>query len=146
MKTLTVKVADEVFAEIATAAKARNMPKSEIVRERLTHKATAAKRAKGSLWSRMEDLVVHSDSLPADLSASKTHLKHSGQNCTRRARRRHVSKSAILREALANKTKVTARSPIPSAHDLVKHLCGSLRGPKDLSTNPKRFRGFGEST
>jgi Ribbon-helix-helix protein, copG family len=60
------------------------------------------------------------------------------------ARRRRVSKSAILREALANKTRVTARSATPSAHDLVKHLCGSLRGPKDLSTNPKRLRGFGE--
>ena len=55
------------FAEIASAARARNMPKSEIVRERLTRKAAAAKRAKGSLWSRMEDLVIHSDSLPADL-------------------------------------------------------------------------------
>jgi len=60
------------------------------------------------------------------------------------ARRRRVSKSAILREALESKTKVTARSATPSAHDLVKHLCGSLRGPKDLSTNPKRLRGFGE--
>lgn len=84
MKTLTVKVADGLFAEIASAARARNMPKSEIVRERLTHKAAAAKRAKGSLWSRMEDLVIHSDSPPADLSASKTHLKGSGQDCRRR--------------------------------------------------------------
>jgi hypothetical protein len=80
MKTLTVKVADGLFAEITSAAKARNIPKSEIVRERLTHKAAAAKRAKGSLWSRMEDLVIHSDSLPADLSANKAHLKNYGQN------------------------------------------------------------------
>ncbi len=80
MKTLTVKVADEVFAEIATAAKAPNIPKSEIVRERLTHKAAAGKRARGSLWSRMEDLVIHSDSLPADLSANKAHLKNYGQS------------------------------------------------------------------
>jgi hypothetical protein len=79
MKTLTVKVADALFAEIASAARARNMPKSEIVRERLTHKA-AAKRAKGSLWSRMEDLVIHSDSLPSDLSSNKAHLKNYGQN------------------------------------------------------------------
>jgi hypothetical protein len=79
MKTLTVKVADGLFAEIASAARARNMPKSEIVRERLTHKAVA-KCAKGSLWSRMEDLVIHSDSLPADLSSNKAHLKNYGQN------------------------------------------------------------------
>jgi hypothetical protein len=76
MKTLTVTVADELFAEIASAAKARNLPKSEIVRERLTHKAAATKHAKGSLWSRMEDLVIHSDSLPADLSSSKGRLKN----------------------------------------------------------------------
>lgn len=84
MKTLTVKVADGLFAEIASAARARNMPKSEIVRERLSHKAAATKRANGSLWSRMEDLVIQSDSLPADLSANKAHLKNYGQNRRRR--------------------------------------------------------------
>lgn len=80
MKTLTVKVADGLFAEIASAARARNLPKSDIVRERLTHKAAAAKRARGSLWSRMDDLVIQSDSLPTDLSSNKTHLKKYGQN------------------------------------------------------------------
>jgi hypothetical protein len=80
MKTLTVKVADGLFAEIASAAKARNLPKSEIVRERLTHLEAGASRAKGSLWSRMEDLVIHSDSLPADLSVDKAHLKNYGRN------------------------------------------------------------------
>ena len=59
MKTLTVKVADGLFAEIASAARGRNLPKSEIVRERLTHRAAVAIRAQGSLWSRMEDLVIH---------------------------------------------------------------------------------------
>jgi hypothetical protein len=60
------------------------------------------------------------------------------------ARRRRTSKSAILREALEGKTKASARSAAPSAYDLVKHLCGSLRGPKNLSTNPRHMRGFGE--
>jgi ribbon-helix-helix CopG family protein len=60
------------------------------------------------------------------------------------ARRRRTSKSAILREALEGKTKASARSAAPFAYDLVKHLCGSLRGPKDLSTNPKYMKGFGE--
>jgi hypothetical protein len=80
MKTLTVKVADGLFSEITSAARARNLPKSEIVRERLTHKAAAAKHPKGSLWSRMDDLVIQSDSLPADLSSHKAHLKKYGQN------------------------------------------------------------------
>ena len=79
MKTLTVKVTDGLFSEIASAARARNLPKSEIVRERLTHKATA-KRAKGSLWSRMDDLVIQSDSLPADLSSNRAYLKNYGRN------------------------------------------------------------------
>jgi hypothetical protein len=79
VKTLTVKVTDALFAEIASAARARNMPKSEIVRERLTHKAATAKRGKGSLWSRMDDLVIQADSLPADLSANKAHLNNYGQ-------------------------------------------------------------------
>lgn len=80
MKTLTVKVTDGLFAEIASTARARNLPKSEIVRERLTHQAATAKRGKGSLWSRMDDLVLHSDSLPANLSTNKAHLKDYGQN------------------------------------------------------------------
>ena len=60
------------------------------------------------------------------------------------ARRRRLSKSAILREALESKTKASARSAKLTAYDLVKHLCGRLRGPKDLSTNPKYMKGFGE--
>jgi hypothetical protein len=80
MKTLTVKVADELFAEITSAAQARDIPKSEIVRERLTHKAAMWKRAKSSLWSRMDGLVIHSDSSPSDLSANKAHLKNYGQS------------------------------------------------------------------
>jgi hypothetical protein len=80
VKTLTVKIPDTVFADIASDAKARNLPKSEIVRERLARNSAAAKRAKGSLWDRMEDLVIRSDSLPADLSSNKAHLKNYGKN------------------------------------------------------------------
>ena len=60
------------------------------------------------------------------------------------AKARRVSKSAILREALEDKTKRSSRSATPMAYDLVKHLCGRVRGPKDLSTNPKHMKGFGE--
>jgi hypothetical protein len=79
MKTLTVKVPDSVFAEIAGDAIARNVPKSEIVRERLARKPAATRRAKGSLWDRMEDLVIRSDALPSDLSSNKAHLKNHGK-------------------------------------------------------------------
>lgn len=80
MKTLTIKVPDELFAEIASAAKARNVAKSEIVRERLVQDRVPARGRKASLWSRMEDLVIHTDSLPADLSSNKAHLSGYGKN------------------------------------------------------------------
>jgi len=53
---------------------------SEIIQERLTYNKIAAQRARNSLWNRMADLVIHSDSLPADLSANKVYLKNYGQN------------------------------------------------------------------
>jgi hypothetical protein len=78
MKTLTIKVPDALFAEISGAARARNVPKSEIVRERLARKPITSKR--GSLWSSMEDLVIEEDALPTDLSSNRKHLKGYGQN------------------------------------------------------------------
>jgi len=80
VKTLTVKIPETLFAEIASDAKARNVPKSEIVRERLIRKPATSKKTKVSLWDRMEDLVIHSDSLPTDLSTNKAHLKNYGKN------------------------------------------------------------------
>jgi len=78
MKTLTIKVPDALFAEISGAAKARNVPKSEIVRERLVRKPTTSKGA--SLWSSMEDLIIEEDALPTDLSSNRKHLKGYGKN------------------------------------------------------------------
>jgi metal-responsive CopG/Arc/MetJ family transcriptional regulator len=56
------------------------------------------------------------------------------------AKRRNASRSAILREALESFAKGSSRSVTSVAADLV----GSLRGPKDLSTNPKHLSGYGE--
>jgi hypothetical protein len=53
---------------------------SEIVRERLER----AEKATPSLWSRMEDLVIEDDPLPADLSSNKKHLGKYGKNRSRR--------------------------------------------------------------
>lgn len=79
MKTLTIKVPDDLFAEIASAAQIRKIPKSEIVRERLLGKAASAGTSKNSLWNRMQDLVIATDSLPADLSSNKAHFKGYGE-------------------------------------------------------------------
>lgn len=79
MKTLTIKVPDALYAEIAGAAQTRKVPKSEIVRERLMQKTAPAGTNETSLWSRMEDLVIRTDSLPTDLSSNKSHLKGYGK-------------------------------------------------------------------
>ncbi len=85
MKTLTLKVPDVLFSEIASAAKARNVSKSEVIRERLQRKpATQRKGAAPSLWHRMEDLVIESDSLPSDLSSNKSYLKGYGRSRSHR--------------------------------------------------------------
>lgn len=83
MKTLTIKVPDALFAEIASEAQTRKLPKSEIVRERLTLKSADARAKKASLWSRMEDLVIQADLLPTDLSSNKAHLKGYGKKRSR---------------------------------------------------------------
>jgi Arc/MetJ-type ribon-helix-helix transcriptional regulator len=80
MKTLTVKLPEPLFAQIASHAKARNVSKSEIVRERLMQDRSSRPRAKATLWDRMEDLVIPSDSLPRDLAANKAHLRRYGSN------------------------------------------------------------------
>ena len=80
MKTLTVKLPDPLFAEIAKAAKARKTSKSAIVRERLARPSGT----KHSLLNRMEDLVIVDDSLPTDLSSNKIHMKHYGRRGSHR--------------------------------------------------------------
>jgi hypothetical protein len=76
VKTLTVKLPDPLFAEIESAARARKVTKSEIVRERLER----SKTGKRSLWNRMQDLVIHDESLPRDLAIKQEHLRHYGKN------------------------------------------------------------------
>jgi hypothetical protein len=80
VKTLTVKLPDPLFAEIETAARSRNVTKSEIVRERLERGQSEGT----SLWSRMEDLVIEGESLPRDLSSNKDHMAGYGKNRTDR--------------------------------------------------------------
>ena len=59
------------------------------------------------------------------------------------AKRRGVSKSALVREALecflANGRVVKRKSAL----DLLGDLCGCIEGPGDLSTNPEHMRGYG---
>jgi hypothetical protein len=80
VRTMTIKVPEPLFAEIANAAKVRRVSKSEIVRERLVGgTAVKSESPATSLWSRMEDLVIQSDRLPVDLSSDKKHLADYGK-------------------------------------------------------------------
>lgn len=56
------------------------------------------------------------------------------------ARRRNASRSAILREAL----EAFARGSHPSVAEVAGDLVGSLKGPRDLSSNSKHLAGYGK--
>ena len=59
------------------------------------------------------------------------------------ARRRGISKSALIREAVRtflSTEQAEPRSALDRMHDLV----GAFEGPEDLSTNPEYMKGFGE--
>ena len=58
------------------------------------------------------------------------------------ARRRGVSRSAVVRDALESYLNPTAEGD-GAAADLASDLVGSLEGPTDLSYNRKHMRGFG---
>ena len=73
---------------------------------------------------------VVSVKLSADLDHALTEI----------ARRRNASRSAILREALEAFARGSKRSVTAAAGELV----GSVRGPRDLASNPKHLVGYGE--
>ncbi len=62
------------------------------------------------------------------------------------ARRLNVPKSQMARQFLEEGLNRKSRKPRKgqSFYDLAKDLCGSVHGPRDLSTNPKYMKGFGE--
>jgi plasmid stability protein len=60
---------------------------------------------------------------------------------SRRAAELGRAKSDLVREALE---KARSGKDGTSCHDLMADVCGSVRGPKDLSTNPKHLADFGK--
>jgi predicted transcriptional regulator len=62
------------------------------------------------------------------------------------ARRRRVPKSVLVRRAIEQAARAGAAVRRgPSAYDVARHLCGSLKGgPRDLASNPRYLEGFGE--
>ena len=78
MKSLTVRLPDQLVREIEAESRERDCAKSDVVRERLQRGAgpTSSSSARLNL---IADLIGSVDGLPADLSARKKHyLKASG--------------------------------------------------------------------
>ena len=48
---------------------------------------------------------------------------------------------ALVRQALEQRRSQPGKS---TCLDLMQDLCGSVSGPRDLSTNPKHLAGFGK--
>ena len=60
---------------------------------------------------------------------------------TQRARELGRSKSALVRQALEQQRGKPGKG---TCLDLMEDLCGCVRGPRDLSTDPKYMEGFGQ--
>lgn len=78
MKTLTVRLPEQLVAEIERESRGRKCSKSDVVRERL-QRATRPKNDRSAPLDAIADLIGSVDGLPADLSAQKKrYLKATG--------------------------------------------------------------------
>ncbi|WP_367873135.1 hypothetical protein [Luteolibacter sp. Populi] len=81
MKTLVLRISDQLAAELEAEAKRLNVSKSEVARRRLAGPVSQfAGDSKPSLWSRMQDLVIDGDSSPGDLSSNPKHMEGYGEH------------------------------------------------------------------
>ncbi|MEZ5387725.1 MAG: ribbon-helix-helix protein, CopG family [Prosthecobacter sp.] len=63
------------------------------------------------------------------------------------SRRRHMTKSALVRVALERELEQPQTADGASCHDLARDLAGSIKKPlpKDLVTNPRHMKSFGRN-
>jgi Ribbon-helix-helix protein, copG family len=75
MKTLAVRVPDELAKEIEAESRAAGLSKSDVVRQRLEARARRGASQPPSFFDLAEDLIgsVRGNNLPADLSVRKKH-------------------------------------------------------------------------
>jgi len=78
MKTLTVRLPEDLVAQIEAESRRRKLSKSDVVRERLTVAGRSRERQPAMLDA-IADVVGSVDWLPPDLSArTKKYLKSTG--------------------------------------------------------------------
>jgi hypothetical protein len=75
MRTLTVRLPDELAQEIETEARAAGLSKSDVARRRLQQRPRRAVRKPPSFFDLAADIIgsVAGDGLPEDFSARKKH-------------------------------------------------------------------------
>ena len=82
MKTLTVRLPEDLIAQIEAESQRRRLSKSDVVRERLTTRRSRGNRS--TLLDAVADVIGSVDELPSDLSArKKKYLKTSGYGSKR---------------------------------------------------------------
>jgi len=82
MKTLTVRLPEDLIAQIEAESQRRRLSKSDVVRERLT--TTRSGENRSTLLDAVADIIGSVDELPSDLSArKKKYLKSSGYGSKR---------------------------------------------------------------
>ena len=82
MKTLTVRLPEDLIAQIEAESQRRRLSKSDVVRERLTTRRSHGNRS--TLLDAVADVIGSVDELPSDLSArKKKYLKSSGYGSKR---------------------------------------------------------------
>ncbi len=78
MRSLTVRLPDQLVTEIEAESRMRNCAKSDVVRERLQRGAGATPNSLAGL-NLIADLIGSVDGLPADMSGeAKKYLKTTG--------------------------------------------------------------------
>jgi hypothetical protein len=60
------------------------------------------------------------------------------------ARRRRTSKSAVVRECVEKMLLSPSKDTVASCPDLAGDLAGCLKGPRDITTNPRYLDDFGQ--
>jgi Arc/MetJ-type ribon-helix-helix transcriptional regulator len=79
MKTLTVRLPEPLVADIESESQARQISKSDVVRERLQGATRRQKSGRTDPMALIADLVGSVEGLPADLSSrTKRHLRARG--------------------------------------------------------------------
>jgi Arc/MetJ-type ribon-helix-helix transcriptional regulator len=71
VKTVAVRLPEELVAQIEAESRNRRMSKSDVIRERLS--STLSPRRRGRLLDVIQEVTGSLDGLPADLSARKKH-------------------------------------------------------------------------